>query len=346
MKKIRAAIIGMTGYTGEELLRILSKHPLCEVTVLAGRNMDKPRPIGELYPHFKHIDLACENLNIPSLCERADIVFLALPHKVSLEVAPGILKRNCRVIDLSADFRLTSVDTYRQWYGEHTATEYLQEAVYGLPELYRSRIKGAQLVANPGCYPTSIILGAMPVLREDIVDQKSIIIDSKSGVSGAGRKFVGEYFKNDHPDHRVYNIAGKHRHIPEVEQELSTIAGEPLVVTFTPSIIPVERGMASTIYMDLKRPITAAKVIALYQKHYENEPFVTVLPEGELPTMKTTVCTNYCNIGLDIDERAGRLIVVSIIDNLLKGASGQAVQNMNILCGFDETSGLLGNLCS
>jgi N-acetyl-gamma-glutamyl-phosphate reductase len=339
---INIGIVGITGYTGEELLKILSAHKGVKIAVLAGRSTAEKRPLKDVYPHLQHLDLCCEALDIATLTKRADVIFLALPHRVSFGIVPDLVAAGKKIIDLSADFRLGNAAVYEKWYGEkHTAHHLLDEAVYGLPEIYRTRIRTARLVANPGCYPTTVILACAPVFNKGLVDLSSLIIDAKSGISGAGRKAAEEYFKNEHPNVRPYKIGGAHRHTPEIEQELSKAAGENVVVTFTPHIIPMERGMISSVYLDLQRKTTTAEMLALYQDHYRNEPFVRVLPDGKIPEIRNVVNTNFCEIGLKVDERTNRLIVFSAIDNLLKGASGQAVQNMNIMQGFDETTGLI-----
>jgi N-acetyl-gamma-glutamyl-phosphate reductase len=335
-------IVGITGYTGEELLKIIAKHRNVTIAVLAGRSTGEARPLREIYPHMAHLGLCCEALDVAALTRRTDIIFLALPHRVSFEIVPDLIAAGKKVIDLSADFRLGNAAVYEKWYGEkHTAHHLLADAVYGLPEVYRKKLRAARLVANPGCYPTTVILACAPVFKRGLVDLSSIIIDAKSGVSGAGRKAVEEYYKKEHPNVRPYNIGGAHRHIPEIEQELSKAAGEKVLVTFTPHIVPQERGMISSIYMDLKKNTNTAEVLALYQTHYSNEPFVRVLPEGRIPEIRNVVNTNTCEIGLKVDERTSRLVVISAIDNLVKGASGQAVQNMNIMMGFDEKEGLI-----
>ncbi|MCB4791379.1 MAG: N-acetyl-gamma-glutamyl-phosphate reductase [Elusimicrobia bacterium] len=342
MNKINVAIAGIKGYTGEVLLEILSSHEGVKLALATSRLSGKPVPVKEIYPDLGDINLMCENLDVEVLAKKTDIVFLALPHKVSLELVPEFLKHNVKVIDLSADFRLNSAEVYEKWYGgKHSAPHVLKDAVYGLPEFYAKDIKNAKLIANPGCYPTTVILGCAPALRNGLVDTGSIIADAKSGVSGAGRNFSKEYFQIHHPDHRAYNIAGKHRHIPEMEQELSKIAKKEITLTFTPHIIPVERGMLSTIYMNLSKKTDVKAMVKIYKEFYKDKPFIRVLDEGEIPNIKSVVYTNYCDIGLDIDQRTNRLIVVSCIDNLVKGASGQAVQNMNIMCGFDEKMGLV-----
>lgn len=341
MKKINAAIVGIKGYTGEVLLDILSNHDEVKLALVTSRISGKPVPVKEIYPDFADIDIMCENLDIVSLAKKANVVFLAVPHKVSLDLVPKFLEHKVKVIDLSADFRLNDAEVYEKWYGEkHTAKFLLKDAVYGLPELYSKDIKNANLIANPGCYPTTVILGCAPALKDSLVDIKSIIVDAKSGVSGAGRNFAKEYFQVNHPDLWPYKIAGKHRHIPEMEQELSKIAGENITVTFTPHIIPMERGMLSTIYMNLQKRSSVKDMIKRYKDFYKDKPFVRVLNEGNLPSLKKVLYSNYCDIGLEIDYRTNRLIVVTAIDNLLKGASGQAVQNMNIMYGFDEQTGL------
>lgn len=334
MNKIKAGIIGITGYTGEELYKILSRHEGVALSVYTARaeaqQLDMGAKLGTMTAETA--DAALRN--------GLNVAFLALPHRVSFGIVPGFLEAGIKVIDLSADFRINSAEEYEKWYGEkHTAAHHLPHAVYGLPELYREKIKAAQLVANPGCYPTTAILGLAPVIGTDLIDRASIIVDAKSGISGAGKKSTKEYFENEHPNFRPYNIGGKHRHTPEMEQELSKLAGVPLTLTFTPQIIPVERGMLSTIYANLKKKVTTAELIERYRERYRSEPFVRVLDEGHLPSIKNVTGTNFCEIGMKVDERTNRLIVASAIDNLVKGASGQAVQNMNIMFGFDERSG-------
>ncbi len=339
---INVGIVGITGYTGEELIKILLKHKNAKISVLAGRSESETKPVCEIYPDLKTSDLKCEALDVSSLTKRSDVIFLALPHRVSFEIVPGLVESGKKVIDLSADFRLNDGEIYEKWYGsKHTAAHLLTEAVYGLPEIYRDKIKMAKLIANPGCYPTSIILACTPAMKKKLVKTDSVIVDSKSGISGAGRKAAKEYFDKEHPNFRAYNIGGSHRHIPEIEQELSKVVGGSVALTFTPHIIPVERGMLSTVYLDLKKKITTADAVDLYKDFFKNEPFVRVLAEGSLPSTKNVANTNFCEIGLKIDERTSKLIVISALDNLLKGASGQAVQNMNIMFNFDEKEGLL-----
>ncbi len=338
---IRAGIIGITGYTGEELLRILSKHKDVKITVLAGRTTSPIRDLKDIYPKYENLNLKCVPLNIEQIKNETDVVFLALPHAVAFEVVPDLIKAGKKVIDLSADFRIKDPDTYEKWYGvKHTGKEYIKDAVYGLCEIYKDKIKYAKLIANPGCYPTTILLGTAPAIKNGLVKSDGIIIDSKSGVSGSGRKGVKNYYETEAPTARAYKVGGKHRHIPEIEQELSIMFGKSVTITFTPQIIPMERGMLSCIYMDLAKKTSVSEIIGVYKIFYKDKQFVKVLEEGKLPSIKNVVNTNYLEIGIAIDERTNRLIVISAQDNLVKGASGQAVQNMNIMFGLPETEGL------
>jgi N-acetyl-gamma-glutamyl-phosphate reductase len=342
MKMIRVGIVGITGYTGEELLRIISKHSDVCITGLYGRNSSKDRPLKDIYPYFDNFDLKVEGFDVEKITSRSDVVFLALPHAVSFEIVPSILDAGIKVIDLSADFRLSVPEIYEKWYNvKHTAKEYVSSAVYGLSELNENKIKRALLVANPGCYPTSVILGCAPAVIDGLVDLNEIIIDSKSGISGSGRKQTQEYFSNEHPNFKAYKIAGEHRHIPEIEQELSILSGETVIVNFTPHIIPVERGMLSTIYLNMKKRISTSFMIEKYRKFYTDRQFIKILNEGVIPGIRDVLNTNYCEISVKVDERTNKLVIVSIIDNLVKGASGQAVQNMNLMFGLSESSGLV-----
>ncbi|MDD5102056.1 MAG: N-acetyl-gamma-glutamyl-phosphate reductase, partial [Endomicrobiaceae bacterium] len=337
---IRVGIIGITGYTGEELIRILSKHTGVKLTVLAGRAGSQLRDLKDIYPKYADLNLKCEPLNVDKIKNETDVVFLALPHAVAFAVVPLLLKAGKKVIDLSADFRLKDADTYEKWYKvNHTGKEFIKDAVYGLAELNLDKIKEAKLIANPGCYPTTILLGSAPAIKNDLVKSDDIIVDSKSGVSGSGRKNVVKYYETEHPTLRAYNIAGKHRHIPEIEQELSILFNKKVTITFTPQIIPLERGMLSTIYFNLNNLMTTSQIIDIYKKFYKGKNFVRVLDEGILPSIRNVANTNFCEIGLSVDTRTNKLIVVSAIDNLVKGASGQAVQNMNLMFGLDETEG-------
>lgn len=339
---IKIGIIGITGYTGEELLKILSKRSDVKIAGLYGRKSSQERELKDIYPNFANLNLKAIPLDIEHVASNCDVVFLALPHAAAFEIAPALLEAGAKVIDLSADFRLKNPETYEKWYKViHTAKKYISRAVYGLSELNDKEIKNASLIANPGCYPTSIILGCAPAIKNKFVDLNGIVVDSNSGISGAGRKAAHEYFEKEHPNFRAYRIAGGHRHIPEIEQELANLSGENTTISFTPHIIPVERGMLSTIYINLKQDIKTPDVIEKYKEFYKGRSFIKILDEDVMASIKDIVNTNFCEIGIKIDERTKRIVIVSAIDNLVKGASGQAVQNMNLMFGLSETAGLI-----
>ncbi|MBU0951685.1 MAG: N-acetyl-gamma-glutamyl-phosphate reductase [Elusimicrobia bacterium] len=349
MNAIKVGIIGITGYAGEELIKILFQHPGIEIKFLSSR-FDKPKKkLSEIYSNLKNIpDIDCTSLDIDnnlkeSELKNTDVVFLALPHGTSAQIAKKVLKAGKKVIDLSADFRLKNPATYKKYYElEHPCPELLKEAVYGLPELYKTQISKAKLIANPGCYPTSVILGSMPLLKNKLVKKTSIIIDSKSGYSGAGREFVKKYLAAGLPNTFAYKTGGKHRHIPEMEQELSLLTEKPeeCKIIFTPHVVPQERGMYSVLYFEILRKISLTEIASLYKTFYKDEPFVRVLGEGKEPQTINVTNTNFCDIGFALYESKNILIVMSALDNLVKGASGQAVQNMNLLYGLDEKTGL------
>ena len=337
---LQVAIIGASGYTGQELIRILLRHPGVKISALTSRKFSG-RNVSEVFPVFSG-ELETEFIppSIETICERSDFVFSALPHKVSMEMVPEFLRNEKKVVDLSADFRFNDSEMYEKWYCEHTCSNLLEKSVYGLPELHRNEIEGAILVANPGCYPTSIILGLAPLLKNRLIDLESIVADSKSGVSGAGRTVAIDYlFCEVDEGFRAYKI-GKHRHTPEIEQELSILAGEDIVISFTPHLLPANRGILSTIYSKAMADISTSELIEMYRDYYHNERFVRVHSVGSYPNISFVRGTNFCDIGMEFDPRTKRIIVTSAIDNLFKGASGQAVQNMNIMCGFPEDSGI------
>ncbi|NBX03648.1 MAG: N-acetyl-gamma-glutamyl-phosphate reductase [Alphaproteobacteria bacterium] len=338
-KRINIAIIGASGYTGAELIRILLNHPNANLVALTG-DSQAGKPIGEVYPHLRH-------KNLPDLVtlEQVDfsgveLVFCCLPHGTTQTVIAG-LPQHVKIIDLSADFRLADVETYAKWYGHaHQAVELQKEAVYGLTEHARAQVRNARLVANPGCYPTSALLPLLPLVGAGAIDASNIIIDAKSGVSGAGRSAKqANLFTEIDGGMSAYGIAA-HRHAPEIEQGLGIAAKSPVTVTFTPHLIPMNRGMLSTIYVQLAAGKTAADLQSILQKTYADEPFVHVLTEGQSPSTHSVRGTNDCAISVFQDRVAGRAIIVSAIDNLVKGASGQAVQNMNVMYGLPETEGL------
>jgi N-acetyl-gamma-glutamyl-phosphate reductase len=337
---VRIGVYGASGYTGQELLRLLLRHPSAEVVAVTSRRY-AGQPVANVYPAFTGLtDLVFMDASPGEVAVECEHVFLALPHAVSMSVAPLFLQNHKKVVDLSADFRLRNAETYAAWYGRHTAAELLQEAVYGIPELYREQIRAACLVANPGCYPTSIILGLAPLLKEGWIDPSSIIADSKSGVSGAGREpQVASLFCEVTEAFKAYKVA-QHRHTPEIEQELGVIAGRGLRISFTPHLLPISRGILSTIYASLSETASHKDVHELYEDFYRKELFVRVYKKGVFPNISSVRGTNYCDIGIAVDERTGRVIVISAIDNLVKGAAGQAIQNMNLMWGMKENLGL------
>ncbi len=333
----KVAIFGASGFAGEELIEILLRHPKVEITYISAI-LEKELKIGDLFPKFRNrLDLLCESPNEEKAASLADIFFLALPHRVSQTIAPFFLKKKKTVIDLSADYRLKDVKVYEKFYkGKHEDPGNIKEAVYGLCEFYRDKIKKARLIANPGCYPTVSILSLAPLLKEDLI--KNIIIDAKSGITGAGRKPTLEYHFAQLNGNLFAYKPFEHQHLPEIIQILSEFSQKKVELRFTPHVIPVERGILATIYADLKTNIGVDKINNVYKKYYKDERFVRFF-EQKLPQLKDVVGTNFCDIGFQIDGT--RMVIVGAIDNLQKGAAGQAVQNMNIMLGFDETTALL-----
>lgn len=338
--EIKVAVFGSSGYTGLELLRLLARHPGAELIAATSREY-QGRPVSEIFPALgRIIDLAFTAPDPEALAAQAEFVFTAVPHQTAMELVPRLLKAGCRVVDLSADFRFRDRAVYETWYQPHTAQELLVEAVYGLPELYRDKLKGARLVGNPGCYPTCVILGLAPLVKARLVDLKSLIADCKSGVSGAGRgASLTTSFCEVNDSFRAYKVA-EHRHTPEMEQELTLLAGEPVKVTFTPHLVPMSRGILGTLYANLDKPLTDEEVYALYQNFYEGHPFVRLQAPGTLPATSQVRGSNFCDIGFKVDQERNRIIILSAIDNLSRGASTQAVHNFNLMAGFPETLGL------
>ena len=354
MKKIKVSIIGSTGYAGKELVKILMNHQKVELVHLVSSSYAE-KNIAEIFPEFLNkLDKKLINLDLDVISQDSDLVFTALPHTVSMDVVPELLKKGVKVVDLSADYRIKNSAVYQKWYEkEHNkiSENLLSKAVYGLPEIYLDKIKDAPLVANPGCYPTSVILGIAPLLKFKLAEPQGIIIDSKSGTTGAGRKLsLGLHFSESNENFKAYKII-KHNHIPEIEQELSSIYfgknnndneylnGE-VKISFTPHLLPINRGILSTCYLNLKCMQSEEEILKVYQKFYQKAPFVRIFTPPNLPETRFVTGTNYCDIGFSIDERVGKIKVISVIDNLLKGAAGQAVQNMNIMSGFSETEGI------
>ena len=329
MNKTKIGIVGASGYSGQELIRLLLRHPGADVVCYTSRQYSG-KAVADVFPKFRGLTDAKFVESTPDTVA-GDVVFLALPHGVAAEYAVALLARGKKVLDLSADFRLKSAAVYQDFYEhEHPAPDLLAQAVYGLPEMYREQIKAAQLVACPGCYPTSIILGATPALRLGLAKRTGIAVASMSGVSGAGRKVADEFlFTECNESARAYGIP-KHRHLSEIEQELGT------TISFTPHLIPLNRGIVSTIYLEA---VSGAGALAAYRDFYKGERFIRVT--DALPDTKNVELTNYCDLSVRFDPRMNRLVVVSVIDNLTKGAAGQAVQCLNLVCGYDETTGLL-----
>jgi N-acetyl-gamma-glutamyl-phosphate reductase len=337
---IRVGIFGASGYTGAELARILCNHPEVELTLATSRQYTG-QALARVFPSLAgRVDIVCSDPDRVALADQADFFFTAVPHQTAMTIVPGLLAAGKKVVDLSADFRLRSAAIYEKWYAEHTAREYLDEAVYGLPEIYRDTIKTARLVANPGCYPTSVILGLAPLLAAGVIDPHTIVVDSKSGASGAGRAAqTPTLFCEVTEGFRAYKV-GEHRHTPEMEQEISSLCGHEVIITFTPHLLPISRGILSTIYVSLKTRKPEAEIRALYERYFGDEKFVRLGRAGTLPAPQFVRGSNFCDINFKVDERTGRIIVLSAIDNLVKGAAGQAVQNMNLMCGFPEDRGL------
>lgn len=339
---IKVGIVGANGYTGGELLRLLSRHPEVKIHALASRSQ-AGRPMWELFPTLHGTALGAEEvLDVahPRLSQ-CDLVFLAVPHGVAAELAPDLLAAGVKVIDLGADFRFKDPALYEAWYKiPHPAPELLAEAVYGLPELNREAIRGARLVGNPGCYPTGILLGVAPLLVHDLLATPLIIADGKSGVSGAGRSpRLDLQYAEVTGDFRAYGLPA-HRHTPEVEVYAGQLGNKEIKVSFTPHLVPMARGIFITLHLTGKTGATTGQLTGVYQDFYADEPMVSVLPEAALPNTKAVLGSNRCHLSVRVDERTGQIIVLSALDNLVKGAAGQAIQNMNLLFGLPETTGL------
>ena len=334
----RIAILGATGYTALELLKILARHPHVEVTALTTRQETRPH-ISEIHPSLTGLfDLECENLTPEQVGERADIVFCALPHTASMDAVPQLLDAGCRVVDLSADYRLSDPGVYEQWYGHvHTDPTRLSNTVYGLPEIYMDKIPGADLVANPGCYTSTSILGLAPLMAEGLIEPAGIVIDAKSGVSGAGRTpKLGTLYSECNESVTAYGI-GTHRHTPEIEQVLADVGGHDVQVAFNPHLMPMDRGILCTMYPRLKDSKSVEELLAVYRNFYAEQPFVRIV--DHIPATKHVAHTNFCDISVRMNR--DQLVVFSATDNLIKGASGVAVQNMNLLLGLPQTTGML-----
>ncbi len=340
MKKILVSVIGASGYAGGELLRLLLSHPYVELKHVVSETYSG-KELSASFPGMIFSNLKFCSFNKEEVIKDSEVVFFAQDHGAAIRHVPDFLKAGLKVIDLSADFRLKDTEVFKTWYKqEHTASEELKQAVYGLPELYREEIKTARLVANPGCYPTASALALLPLVKAGLIDLESIVIDAKSGVSGAGRAKhnLDFHFPEMNQNFKAYAAAGTHRHTPEIEQTLSAVCGKQLTVSFTPHLLPITRGIFASCYAKLITDLTADEVLSVFKGFYKGHPFVKV--QEQMVSTKATYATNLCLISLGVDPRTRRVSVFSAIDNLNKGAAGQAVQNFNLMCGFEETAGL------
>ncbi|MBW1708588.1 MAG: N-acetyl-gamma-glutamyl-phosphate reductase [Deltaproteobacteria bacterium] len=342
---VKVAIIGASGYTGLELLRLLAAHPEVEVTAVTSRKLDGQK-VTDVFPALAGRlggldDQIFESPEAKNLTGRADFFFTAVPHRTAMEIVPSLLEGGGKVVDLSADFRFNEAAVYEEWYERHQVPELLSESVYGLPELYRDQIKTARLVGNPGCYPTSVILAMAPLLKKGLIEPDGIIADSKSGVSGAGRGLnMTTQFCEIDDGLMAYKVIG-HRHTPEIEQELGLAFGRPLFISFTPHLVPLSRGILSTVYAALTQDSSDEELLAVLNEFYKDDVFVRVRKKGELPHTLDVRGTNFCDLSVFVDRRTGRVKMISAIDNLTRGASGQAICNMNLMLGLAEETGLI-----
>ncbi|WP_211749553.1 N-acetyl-gamma-glutamyl-phosphate reductase [Paenibacillus sp. Marseille-Q4541] len=340
-QKCKVAIVGSTGYGGVELIRFLYHHPKVEITSVISSSTSGVS-IAEGFPHLNGIvDQKLDGIDIATMAEQVDLVFTATPSGVSTKLVPQLLDAGLKVIDLSGDFRLKDGSEYETWYKHSPAEDkYLEEAVYGLCEIYGENVEGASFISNPGCYPTATLLGLIPAIKAGMIDYRSIIIDAKSGVSGAGRgTSLTSHYAEMNENFKAYKV-NKHQHIPEIEQVLGEQAGEPVTVTFTTHLVPMTRGIMSTMYAQLSGNYSNQDFIDVYKQYYENRSFVRIREQGSWPATKEVFASNYCDIGFAVDERTGRVTIISVIDNIVKGAAGQAIQNLNLMMGWEEQTGL------
>ena len=341
-ERISVGIVGASGYGGVQLVRLLFDHPKLDLVYLGG-DSTAGKPFSDLYPHLGHaITQSIEAIDLDQIADRCQVVFLSLPNGIACDLAPRLLERGCRVLDLSADYRFFDLDTYQTWYGKERSDRSVAEtAVYGLPELYRNQLAQARLVGCPGCYPTASLLALSPLLKQGLVSPETAIIDAKSGTSGGGRQAKTNMLLAEADNSLgAYGVA-RHRHTPEIEQICSDLAGHEVMVQFTPHLIPMARGILATVYATMRDPgLVREDLSTIYQAFYRSSPWVKILPSGVYPQTKWACGTNLCYIGIEVDQRTGRVIVMSAIDNLLKGQAGQALQCLNIMMGWDETLGL------
>jgi len=344
LSKTSVAVIGASGYVGEELVRLLLQHPYADLVALTSRQF-AGKTLAEIFPRFsnrgKASELRFSRPDAAQLAQKAGIIFLALPHGFAAGLAEPLWQADAKIVDLSADFRIKDPKIYKEFYGnDHAAPELLGKAVYGLPEINRGKISSAKLVACPGCYPTSILLPLLPLVREGVADLASVVVTSLSGVTGAGRKVDADYlFAECNESLRPYGVP-KHRHLSEIEEQLSIFAEKKITIQFTPHLVPVNRGIITTIHVNLSEKMDATSIASVYEKVYSAEPFVRLLGDGRFPDTKNVTGTNFIDIAWRLDPRTGRVILMSAIDNIMKGASGQAIQCLNVMCGYPEAAGL------
>ncbi len=342
LERVPVGVIGASGYGGVQLVRLLTDHPKLELAYLGG-DSSAGKDYSSLYPHLGHqVHQMIEPIDLDKIADRCQAVFLSLPNGLACKMAPTLLEKGCKVLDLSADYRFSDLNTYTHWYGlERSDREVAETAVYGLPELYRDRIAEAQLVGCPGCYPTASLLALSPLFKQGLIVPETAIVDAKSGTSGGGRQAKTELLLAEADNSLgAYNVAG-HRHTPEIEQICSDLAGHEILVQFTPHLIPMVRGILATVYATLRDPgLVREDLLTIYSAFYRNTPWVKLLPGGVYPQTKWAWGTNLCYIGVEVDPRTDRVIVMSAIDNLMKGQAGQAIQCLNLMMGWDETLGL------
>jgi N-acetyl-gamma-glutamyl-phosphate reductase len=340
--RLQVGIIGASGYGGVQLVRLLQDHPLVEIAYLGG-DSSAGKKFGDLYPHLAHaVNLTIEKIDLDVIADRCEVVFLSLPNGLACEMAPKLLAKGCRVLDLSADYRFTDLDTYSQWYKiDRTDRDIAATAVYGLPELYRAKLKNAKIVGCPGCYPTASLLALSPLFKQGLIDVQTTIIDAKSGTSGGGRQAKTNLLLAEADNSFSAYAVGGHRHTPEIEQICGDLASHEVKVQFTPHLIPMVRGILATVYATVRDPgLVTEDLITIYKSFYRSSPFVRILDGGVYPQTKWAMGTNLCFIGMEVDVRTGRVIVLSAIDNLIKGQAGQAIQCLNAMMDWDETIGL------
>lgn len=337
---INVAVVGVTGYTGTELVRLLLTHPDVNIVALTSTSHIN-KVIADISPHLKRFaSISTEEFEPENIARKANLAFTALPHGASMNTVRSLVDRGVKVIDLSADFRFSNLAVYKKWYGPHSEAELNEEAVYGLPELNRNKIKNVRLVGNPGCYPTSVLIPLLPFIKNDLIQADSVVVNSASGVSGAGRSPTDtNIFCIVNENYKAYKVSG-HRHLPEIEEILSEAANERIKVLFIPHLLPVNRGILSTITARLKKNLSTPDVHRILADYYSGEPFVRIYSPGQHPDIAGVKGSNFCDIGATVDEGTGHIILLSVIDNLVKGASGQAIQNMNIMYDLPEDRGL------